>query len=256
MARLHIGTSGFVYKHWRKIFYPEDLPARLWLSYYASVFSTCELNGTFYRLPRPEAVERWRDETPDGFLFAAKGSRFITHMKRLANAKEALDRYFDPVLRLGKKLAVVLWQLPPNMAKADPGRLDAFLRLLPKKVRQAFEFRAEGWYADEIADVLDRHGAAFCEHDYVKKPIPRPTGGFRYLRFHGATGKYDGRYGDGLRPYAKDLEKWRARGRDAYVYFNNDLNGYAVQDAMELSELVGEELPAPALERTPSPRSP
>lgn len=244
MARLHVGTSGFVYKHWRRIFYPEDLPANRWLHFFADVYSTCELNTTFYRLPRPDAVDRWREETPPGFLWAAKGSRYITHMKRLLDPKEALEKYWEVVRRLEPKLGPVLWQLPPQMNKLDVPRLEHFISFLPRDVRHAFEFRADAWYVDEVADLLDANGMAFCEHDIVKKRVPRITGGWRYIRFHGATGKYNGRYGKAaLRPHARDLMKWRAQEKDAYVYFNNDLEGHALFDSMDLVELLGAELP-------------
>jgi uncharacterized protein YecE (DUF72 family) len=244
MARLHVGTSGWVYKHWKRIFYPDTLPARSWFEYFSNVFSTVELNTTFYRLPKPESVDRWRDESPRGFLFAAKGSRYITHMKRLTDPKPALAKYFEVVGRLRSKLGPILWQLPPQMNKVDLPRLENFLEHLPKAHRSVFEFRADAWHTDEVCDLLDAHGVAFCEHDLVKTPVPRPTGGFRYLRFHGATGKYQGRYGTAaLRPFARDLDKWHAQGHDAFVYFNNDIGGHALSDAMDLSLLLGAELP-------------
>jgi uncharacterized protein YecE (DUF72 family) len=173
-----------------------------------------------------------------------KGSRYLTHMKRLLDAGEGLRRFYHPVVRLREKLGPSLWQLPPHM-KPDAERLDRFLASVPPG-RHALEFRDPAWYAEAICDVLDAHGAAFCEHDSVKRAPPRLTGGWRYLRFHGTTGRYSGRYGaDGLRPYADDLLAWARRGRDAYVYFNNDLGGHAVHDALTLLELVGEERPAP-----------
>jgi uncharacterized protein YecE (DUF72 family) len=238
---IHLGTSGYVYKHWRTVFYPEGLPARRWLDHYARIFSTVELNTTFYRLPRPSAVDGWREGTPRGFVFAAKGSRYLTHMKRLKDPGEGIDRYFEVVSRLGRKLSVVLWQLPPQMNRADPERLSSFLARVPRRgLRHAVEFRSAAWYTEEICAVLDGFGAAFCEHDLVAARPPRLTGGFRYLRFHGATGKYRGRYGRrALAPCARDLLRWRG---DAYVYFNNDHFGHAIRDALDLSELLGEPL--------------
>ncbi len=247
MARLLVGTSGFVYPHWRRIFYPEGLPSKRWLFWYAQIFATVELNNTFYRLPTKEAVDKWREGTPRGFVFAVKGSRFLTHMKRLTETGQGVTRFFDPVKRLGDKLGPVLWQLPPQMTKPDPERLDRFLSHLPRRVRHAFEFRSEGWYVDEVCDVLDRHYAAFVEHDHVQRAPPRHTGGFRYLRFHGASAPYSGRYGRiGLAAHARDLVAWRRRGRDAYVYFNNDIGGHAVLDALDLLDLIGEPAALPA----------
>jgi len=128
--------------------------------------------------------------------------------------------------------------------KPDLERLDAFIDLRPRHLRHAFEFRSDGWYTDEVCELLDHHGCAFCEHDNVKRPAPRHTGGFRYVRFHGSSAMYQGRYGKAaLRPWAEDLRRWRASGRDAYVYFNNDLGGHAVMDALDLSEQLGAELP-------------
>ncbi|HYY53044.1 MAG TPA: DUF72 domain-containing protein [Myxococcales bacterium] len=238
---IHLGTSGYVYDHWRHVFYPKGLPTRHWLEHYARVFSTVELNATFYRLPTASAVDGWREGTPRGFRFAAKGSRYLTHMKRLKDPGAGIEKYFDLILRLRTKLSVVLWQLPPQMNKADPDRLAQFLDKLPhRELRHAVEFRSPAWYVGEVCDVLDAYGAAFCEHDLVRLRPPRLTGGFRYLRFHGATGKYRGRYGKrALRPFALDLLAWHG---DAYVYFNNDTFGHAIRDALDLSDLLGEPL--------------
>lgn len=235
---IHLGTSGYVYDHWRRLFYPEGLPAGRWLEHYARFFSTVELNATFYRLPTAKTVDGWREGTPRGFRFAAKGSRYLTHMKRLKDAGPGLDRYFELALRLGRKLSVVLWQLPPQMNRADPERLLRFLERLPRKgPRHAVEFRSAAWYTEEVCEVLDARGAAFCEHDLVDARPPRITGGFRYLRFHGATGKYRGRYGKrALRPFARSLAAFRG---DSYAYFNNDHFGHALRDALDLSELLG-----------------
>lgn len=238
MGTVHVGTSGFVYRHWRGPFYPERLPVKHWLPYYAERFDTLELNATFYRLPSVEAAVGWREGVPRGFLYACKGSRFLTHMKRLLETGEGLKRFFTPIRRLGGKLGPVLWQLPPQMVRPDLPRLEGFLRRLPRQVRHAFEFRQATWYSEEVCDLLDRYGAAFCEHDFVRQKPPRFTGGFRYLRFHGADGRYTGRYGTQLRALAKELDRWRTNGGDAFVYFNNDLGCHAPQDALELKGLL------------------
>jgi uncharacterized protein YecE (DUF72 family) len=240
---LRIGTSGYQYRHWRGIFYPEGLAQRLWLPHFARFFDTVEMNATFYRLPTETAVARWAELTPPRFVFAVKGSRYLTHMKRLLDTGEGLSRFFEPVARFGGKLGPVLWQLPPRM-KADAARLDRFLSLLPKG-RYAVEFRDASWYSDEVCAVLERHGAAFCEHDQLPRQPPRLTTGWRYVRFHGTTGRYSGRYGPAhLRDVAADLLAWSRRGRDAFVYFNNDLGGHALYDALDLLALVGEDRPA------------
>jgi uncharacterized protein YecE (DUF72 family) len=243
VSGIRIGTSGYQYRHWRGVLYPEGLAQSRWLPHYARFFDTVEMNATFYRLPTPEAVDRWRDTSPPRFTFAVKGSRYLTHMKRLLDADEGLARFFAPVSRFGAKLGPVLWQLPPRM-RPDLPRLDRFLSALPKGVPYAVEFRDPLWYAEEVCDLLDAHGAAFCEHDGVDRRPPRLTGGWRYLRFHGTTGRYSGRYGRAaLRPVAEDLLVWRAAGKDVWVYFNNDLGGHAVRDALDLLVLVGEERP-------------
>ena len=243
MGRLRVGTSGYQYRHWRGVLYPEGLPQREWLPHYARFFDTVEMNATFYRLPTAVAVERWRSIVPRGFTFAVKGSRYLTHLKRLLDAEAGLERFFDPVSHFGAKLGPVLWQLSPHM-KPDLQRLERFLARLPAG-RHAVEFRNEAWYSEETCDVLERHRAAFCEHDAVRRAPPRLTGSFRYVRFHGTTGRYMGRYGAAaLRPFATDLLAWTARGGDAFVYFNNDVGGHAVHDALALLALVGEERPA------------
>jgi uncharacterized protein YecE (DUF72 family) len=258
VEKLHIGCSGYSYAHWKNRLYKE-VPQPQWLGHYARIFRSVELNNTFYRLPTPSMVEGWRQQTPPGFRFAAKGSRFITHMKRLREPKLALQRYFERADLLGKKLACVLWQLPPQMTSADLPRLESFLAHLPGRVKHAFEFRAEAWYTLETCDLLDGYGAAFCEHDLVQKAAPRITGDFRYLRFHGATGKYRGRYGKAaLAPYALDLRRWERSGKEAFVYFNNDLGGHAVRDALDLIDLVetGRSASRPARYESRAPRSP
>lgn len=240
---LRIGTSGWQYRHWVGVLYPEGLPASAWLEVYARAFDTVEVNATFYRLPTGAAVEGWRTRSPGGFTFAVKGSRWLTHMKRLLDDGPGLDRFYAPVARLGRKLGPVLWQLPPAM-KPDLPRLDRWLARLPPG-RHAVEFRDDAWYTDETCAVLDARGAAFCEHDRVGRPPPRITGGWRYVRFHGMTGEYHGRYGtERLLPWARDLLAWDGAGREAWVYFNNDLGGAAVQDALTLRGLVTGARPA------------
>ncbi|MCY1003054.1 DUF72 domain-containing protein [Myxococcus sp. MISCRS1] len=254
MAAIHLGTSGYVYKDWKQRFYPTGLPARRWLSWYARVFPTVELNATFYRLPTPQAVDRWRDEVPGRFRFACKGSRFLTHLKRLTDVDEGLERFYAPVLRLGRKLGPILWQLAPHMTRADPEKLDRFLAHQPRGIRQVVEFRHAAWYHPEVLDVLERHRAGLCEHDLLPEPIPHPTGGFRYLRFHGTEARYMGRYGKAaLRPVARDLKRWRDAGHTAWVYFNNDSRGHALLDALDLAELLDLGIGrTPEMERPPS----
>jgi uncharacterized protein YecE (DUF72 family) len=235
---VRIGTSGWQYRHWRGVLYPARLPQHAWLARYAALLDTVEVNATFYRLASAAAAGRWRAATPAGFTFAVKGSRYLTHMKALLEPAKGVRRFFAPLAPLGAKLGPVLWQLPAR-AKADPGRLDAFLGALPPG-RHAVELRDPAWHSDATLAILDRHGAALCEHD-LAPPAPRTTGGWRYLRFHGATGRYDGAYGPArLAPVARELARFAAEGGEAWVYFNNDLGGHAVRDALALRALLRE----------------
>jgi len=240
---IHLGTSGWVYAHWRDLLYPKGLSEAHWLERYAAVFSTVEINSTFYHLVAPETFARWRKTTPRDFVFAVKGSRYVTHMKRLRDPRPGLSRFFTPLRSLGKKVGPILWQLPPRF-EVDHARLDRFLRALPKTRKHVVEFRDAEWYSKQTCAVLEKHGAAFCEHDLVDRAPPAHTGGFRYVRFHGKTGKYRGRYGrDGLSAHARDFERWRARGGDVWVYFNNDTSGHALHDARDLGALLGIDVP-------------
>lgn len=240
MSRIHLGTSGFSYADWRPLLYPEGLAQSGWLKRYAEVFTTVEVNATFYRLPTEKAARRWREQTPDGFLFSIKGSRYLSHLRRLKETGRGIERFFTPLEQLGPKLGPVLWQLPPQWKRPDPERLEAFIQHLPRGERHVFEFRAEGWYDEEILELLDRYGAAVCEHDLLEHPPPRLTGDIRYLRFHGDD--YGGRYGRrALADVANDLAE---SDRETFVYFNNDREGAAVLDALELSELLDEVLPS------------
>jgi uncharacterized protein YecE (DUF72 family) len=239
VGRIWLGTSGYAYRHWRGLLFPQKMPTSAWLRRYAEVFETLEVNATFYRLQTRETFERWRRETPRGFRFACKGSRFLTHMKRLLDVETGLSRFYDPLEGLGSKRGPVLFQLPPRM-KVDAARLDHFLAHQPRGVRCAVEFRDAVWYDEEVCAVLDRHRAAFCEHDLVDVQPPRHTGGFRYVRFHGTTGKYAGRYGrEGLRWWAKELLRWKDAGHEVWVFFNNDTGGHALYDARDLADLLG-----------------
>lgn len=235
MGRVLVGTSGWDYPHWRGVLYPADLPRTAWLAHYAGAFATVELNATFYRLPAEGTVERWHDVVPRGFVFAVKGSRYLTHLKRLLDTGPGIARFFERIGPLGEKLGPVLWQLPPQQ-KRDLPRLDAFLGALPRTIDHAVEFRSVAWYRDDVAAILARHGAAFCEHDRVDRPIPGSTGAFRYLRFHGIGARYGGRYGElRLGAVAEDLLATRT---PAFVYFNNDTGGDAVRDAETLRTLL------------------
>ena len=234
---VRIGTSGWHYRHWRGPFYPEKLPFSKMLSFYASQFDSVELNNTFYRLPPASAVAEWRRSTPKDFCFAAKGSRFITHMKKLRDPEPALKRYFERIRRLGTKLGPILFQLPPNWPLAL-GRLADFLDALPPKRRYAFEFRNDTWSVKSVYDLLRKHNAAYCLFELAGYRSPLEiTADFTYVRLHGPGGKYQGRYDDrALRQWANRIRRWRLQS--AYVYFDNDQAGYAPQNARRLRELL------------------
>jgi uncharacterized protein YecE (DUF72 family) len=239
-GRIHVGTSGWSYAHWDPSFYPEHTPADRRLTAYAERLPTVEIDATFYRLPSEHAVATWRDETPPGFVFAVKGSRFVTHFRRLTDTDEAVAGFAERLSLLGDKLHVMLWQLPPDL-KADPALLDRFLTSLPKGVRHAVEFRNVSWLAPETFEVLRAHGTAHVHISSDEMPVDlTPTADFVYVRLHG-TVEYHGAYTHpALEPWARFLAEQAAAGRDGYVYFNNDFEGHAPRDAARLIGMLGE----------------
>ncbi len=237
MAAAYIGTSGWVYKHWRGIFYAPGLPPAEYLSFYARHFRTVEINYSFYRLPSRANFVGWRDSTPPGFVFAVKASRYITHMKKLQEPAEPLRRFFASAEGLGEKLGPVLFQFPHTWQKSYQ-RLETFLEYLPPGRRCAFEFRHPSWLSEDVYQALAKRGAALCipDHPDLAKDL-RLTASFTYVRLH------SGRYGIGytepeLALWARRLGEFLGEGADAYVYFNNDPEGYAVRNAQRLRELV------------------
>lgn len=240
LVRVSVGTSGYVYRHWRKgVFYPEGLPQRDELGYYATRFRTVELNNPFYRLPTPEMFDRWRDTTPPGFQFAVKASRYITHIKRLRNVSDELALFLDRAGRLGPKLGPILFQLPPNQ-QIDLDRLRAFLALLPEDRRSVLEFRHPSWHIREVYQCLTEHGAALCiPVGGGLHPDRVTTAPFTYLRMHRGREPAGGFTREELSAWAAQIRALRSAGKEAYVYFNNDWEGFAVRDAMILQDLLG-----------------
>jgi len=236
---VHIGTSGWHYKHWVGTFYPPKTPASKMLAYYLQYFDTVELNNTFYRLPQTGALENWRESTPPNFCFAAKGSRFLTHMLKLKNPERALERFLDAVEVLREKLGPILFQLPPHW-QLDLDRLAHFLNALPKHHRYAFEFRNETWNVPQIYDLLANHNAGYCIFDLAGYQSPiEVTSDLIYIRLHGPGGKYQGSYSDdALSGWVARIDKWRQQGKATYVYFDNDQAGYAAQNALKLRDLL------------------
>lgn len=239
MPAIHIGTSGWHYKHWVGTFYPARTPASKMLAFYCKHFETVELNNTFYSLPKPAGLERWHDSSPEKFCFAAKGSRFITHMKKLKDPASALVKYFDAIDCLREKLGPILFQLPPGW-NFDEERFAIFLNALPKHHRYAFEFRNETWNSTAAYELLARHKAAYCIFDLAGFQSPMEiTADITYVRLHGPGGKYQGSYSEeALRGWAKQIQAWSRTLKAIYVYFDNDDSGYAAHNALRLKELL------------------
>jgi uncharacterized protein YecE (DUF72 family) len=240
-ARAYVGTSGYVYPHWRRRFYPTALPVREWLPFYAHEFVTVELNNPFYRLPSAEAFAGWRRAVPRRFVFAVKASRFLTHMKKLKDPEAPLRLLLGRARALGATLGPILFQLPGNF-HLDLARLDRFLRALGRQrlvrdLRATLEVRHASWLDVAALSRLERAGLALCFADWRDVPITGPvTADFVYVRRHGTAA---GGYSEAaLRADARAVRGWLDAGRDVYVYFNNDAKGYAVRNARRLAELL------------------
>jgi len=238
-SSIHIGASGWHYAHWKGPFYPDDLPDEAMLEFYAGKFSTVEINNTFYQMPRNETLARWREGAPASFIFAVKASRYITHMKKLHDAKKPLSRFLSVVDTLGDKLGPILFQLPPRWG-IDTERLRSFLDILPGDYRFAFEFRDPGWFNREVYDLLSDSGAAFCIYDLDGSLSPKETtSDMVYIRLHGPDGPYKGRYDTQvLAGWAGAFTAWLKQGKEIYCYFDNDEAGYAPIDAIRLKEMT------------------
>jgi len=256
MSKLFIGTSGWNYPHWQGIFYPQELSQSKWLEYYTQFFNAVELNVTFYRLVQQKTFQNWYKRTPKDFYFVAKGSRFISHIKKLKGVKESFDIFFDNAKELKEKLAAILWQFPPSFSrqsfdirrdpatagKKDLKRLEVFLKLLQKtKIRQVFEFRNDSWFDKEIYTLLKKYNACLCIAHSNRFPcVKEVTADFLYLRFHGGESLYSSNYSD------KELKEWvdfakERKNKDIFTFFNNDAYGYAVKNALKFRELLEKE---------------
>lgn len=237
--RLRIGTSGWSYGHWVGPFYPPGLRTGERLAYYARHLDSAEVNSSFYHLPSERALGTWRRAVPDGFRFAIKASRYITHMKKLKDAESSLSIFLDRMALLGSHLGPVLFQLPPRW-RFDPDRLERFLAALGKEHRYAFELRDRSWINDRALDLLARYQAAFCIYELDGFLSPREvTTDFVYLRLHGPNGPYQGDYDrQALVGWAEACVGWQASGLDVYCYFDNDASGHAVANALALRTLL------------------
>jgi uncharacterized protein YecE (DUF72 family) len=236
-----IGCSGWNYASWRHgVFYPERCPARLWLEYYARHFETVEVNATFYRLPTTKAVQGWVDQTPDDFVLTIKMSRYVTHVKRLRELGPSMELFYgriEPLVRSGK-LGPVLWQLPPTFKRDDARLAEALARLPPG--RHAFEFRHPTWFEPEVMDLLRVHEVALVigdrpeVHSFQTHDL---TADWTFVRFHSGTRGRRGNYSDSeLREWADRIRSWPTR--EAFVYFNNDWEGFAPANALRLRGLL------------------
>lgn len=235
-----IGTSGWSYVHWRGPFYPEGLKASDELSFYMERFETVEINNTFYHLPSEDAFRSWHKTAPPGFIYALKGSRFITHMKKLKDPEGPLSLFIERARLLKDSLGPVLFQLPPRWRK-NTERLKGFVDKLPRDLRFAFEFRDSSWFDEDVYEVLKGGGAALCVYHMpgFQSPV-LSTAPFVYIRFHGTDFLYGGSYPKAeLKRWAGVIKGFLKEGKDVYAYFNNDEAAYAVKNALELREMVG-----------------
>ncbi|UCG85261.1 MAG: DUF72 domain-containing protein [Gemmatimonadota bacterium] len=237
-SRIHVGTSGWTYDDWTGPFYPPEIKGAERLSFYAQRFDTVEVNATFYRLPFKGMITGWNRRLSESFHLVVKGSRLITHTRKLDDCGEPLARFLDRVLQL-RRLQMILWQLPPSL-RCDLGLLDRFLGELPNAVRHAVEFRHRTWWNHETAELLARHKAAFVAVSHPRLPDDIvPTTDVLYLRFHGLGPRlYDYAYSK------NELQDWAAkvqphlRGRELYAFFNNDYRARAPGDAAAFREVL------------------
>ena len=242
-APIRIGCSGWVYRHWRGLFYPEKLAVKRWFAHYASEFDTVEINNSFYRLPKPATFDGWREQAPPGFRYAVKANRFLTQAKKLKDCEEPLERMMAPFRHLSETLGPVLYQLPPRF-RLNLERLERFLEIVPRDVVNVFEFREPSWHDDAVFTLLERYGASFCAHDMPGCVSPRlAVGPIAYVRFHGGIGKYWGRYPDErLLEWTDWMVEQAKAGREVWAYFNNDPEAHAIHDAQTLRAMVRQSL--------------
>jgi uncharacterized protein YecE (DUF72 family) len=234
---LRIGTSGYQYDHWKGIFYPENLPKSRWLQHYLQHFNTVEINNTFYHLPSEKSFDQWREQAVPGFIYALKFSRYGSHMKKLKDPAEPIGRFVSLAKRLDVFLGPILLQLPPRW-QINAERLSSFLDTAPAGYRWAVEFRDSSWLHPDAYSVLRKHKAALCFHDLLENHPMEETAGWIYWRFHGTAG-HAGNYSQPqLQAAAGRVNGYLARGMDVFVFFNNDVHGYAIANALELRRLI------------------
>lgn len=241
MEKIYIGTSGYNYADWKLRFYPTTLAKKDWLSFYGQQFTTVEINATFYGSFPTSVYKKWADQTPKDFRFVIKGSRYVTHVKRLKELTDEVDKQIDAAASLGEKLAVILWQFPKNFKKTEENetRFRSFIERLPKETKQAIELRDSSWFTPDIYELLKKSNTAIVINETRAFPvITEVVGSFVYIRFHGPTALYASSYSEAqLHEWAQRIKEW-GRSKQIYAYFNNDVSGYAIQNAKRLEELV------------------
>ncbi len=237
--RIHIGTSGWIYDHWREVFYPKDCPKAKWLDFYTRHYGTVELNASFYRLHKPQTFENWRKRTPDNFLWAVKANRYITHIKRLKDPEEPLERFFTSADALKEKLGPILFQLPPSLSFNEEV-FSHFCKELKRDRLYTLEVRHPSWAQEKRAiDILRDNNIALCVSDSAGRYpyIEEDTAAFIYIRLHGSKKLYASEYSEKeLQTYAGKIRDW---SKDTYLYFDNDYKGYAIKNAKRVKEILG-----------------
>jgi uncharacterized protein YecE (DUF72 family) len=236
---VHVGTSGWHYKHWCGPFYPEKFAPSKMLRWYIQHFDTVEINNSFYRLPTSEALAGWCRETPPDFCFAVKASRYITHNRKLKDPEQSFEKFFSQVAQLGKRLGPILFQLPPSW-RVNLERLQEFLQSLPGRRRYVMEFRNATWNTPQVYEALQKHNVAYCLFELAGFQSPlEVTADFTYIRLHGPGNKYQGSYSDeNLRAWANRIEAWRKQLKHVFIYFDNDQCGFAAQNALQLKRML------------------
>lgn len=235
IGKIFIGTSGWSYKHWKGNFYPAEIKDKDKFSFYLKYFKTVEINNSFYHLPTEKTFRDWRAKTPKKFIFSVKASRYITHNKKLMTDDNSLDYFLSRAEKLREKLGPILFQLPPSW-KLNLQRLEEFLSRLPKKHRYTFEFRNKTWFEESTYELLQKYNCALCiyELEGYLSPI-EVTADFVYIRLHGPGNKYQGNYTKTvLNKWARRCKDWQRDGKDVFVYFDNDQEGYAAFNAQTL----------------------
>ncbi|GAB4335620.1 MAG: DUF72 domain-containing protein [Candidatus Abyssubacteria bacterium] len=241
-SKFFVGCSGWNYRHWKGVFYPEDISQKDWFQHYAKTFDTVEINNTFYNLPAEKTFRNWAEQAEKGFIYSVKANRYITHVKRLRDPEEPVHRLISRVRLLDDHAGPILFQLPPNW-NCNLERLAHFITALPPDFSHVFEFRDQSWINDEVFALLEEHEMSHCVHDMEGLDIPRrATGKVAYVRFHGYDSKYGGNYPEqALRPWADWMTREAENGRDVYAYFNNDAQGFAIKNAKMLrKKLTGD----------------